>query len=177
MDRLKDKSLKYITHAGGSIDLQSLEKLHQFCKKNKLLFISMYGASEATSRMSYLPFNDMKKRIGSIGKGLQKSFILKNDDNKKILKPFEKGELIYTGDNVCLGYANNWKDLIKGDENFSTINTGDEGYFDKDGFFFITGRKNRYIKIYGHRINLDDIEKSLSMRFLNCFVNLLTAKY
>ena len=62
LERLKNMSLKYITHAGGALDVNSLLKLYKFCKKNNLKFISMYGASEATSRMSYLPFSYMKKK-------------------------------------------------------------------------------------------------------------------
>ena len=66
---------------------------------------------------------------------MQKSFILKDLDNKFIIKPFVKGELVYRGDNVCLGYANTWKDLALGDENKGILKTGDEGYFDNEGFF------------------------------------------
>jgi len=176
LNRLKNKNLNYLTHAGGSINAKSLSKLYKFCKSNNIEFISMYGASEATSRMSYLPFKDMKNKIGSIGKGLQKSFILLDKDYKQIHKPFLKGELVYRGDNVCLGYASNWKDLALGDENFSILRTGDEGYFDREGYFFISGRKNRYTKLYGHRINLDDIEKKLNIKFPNCYVKFLNNK-
>jgi len=176
LERLKNMSLKYITHAGGALDVNSLLKLYKFCKKNNLKFISMYGASEATSRMSYLPFSYMKKKIGSVGRGLQKSFILKDLDNKLIIKPFVKGELVYRGDNVCLGYANTWKDLALGDENRGILKTGDEGYFDNEGFFYISGRKNRDVKLYGHRVNLDDLEKNLNMKFSNSYVKYMNKK-
>lgn len=176
LERLKIKSLKYITHAGGALDSNSLLQLYRFCKQNNLEFISMYGASEATSRMSYLPFIDMKKKIGSIGKGLQNSFVIKDQSNKKIIEPFKKGELVYEGDNVCLGYAHNWKDLALGDKNLSILMTGDEGFFDNEGFFYISGRKSRYIKLYGHRISLDEIEKSLNKKFTNCYVKFLDEK-
>ena len=170
LERLKNNSLKYITHAGGSIDKNSLLGLHRFCEKNYIEFISMYGSSEATSRMSYLPFIFMRKKIGSIGKGLQRSFIIKDKNNKQITKPNKIGELIFQGDNVCLGYANSWKDLALGDQNLSILETGDEGYFDKEGFFYISGRKSRYIKLFGHRISLDEIEKNLNLKYQNCYV-------
>jgi acyl-coenzyme A synthetase/AMP-(fatty) acid ligase len=176
LNRLKSKYLKYLTHAGGPIDKKLLLKIYNFCKKNNLKFISMYGSSEATSRMSYLPFLDMKRKMGSIGKGLQKSFKVKDKENNQILDPFTKGELIYEGDNVCMGYANNWKDLALGDKNHSVLRTGDEGYFDKDGFFYISGRKNRYFKLYGHRISLDEIEKNLNTSFINCYVKFINEK-
>jgi len=176
LERLKFKSLKYITHAGGALDSNSLLQLYKFCKQNNLEFISMYGASEATSRMSYLPFIYMKKKIGSIGKGLQNSFVIKDQNNKKIIEPFKKGELVYEGNNVCLGYANNWKDLALGDKNSSILMTGDEGFFDNEGFFYISGRKSRYIKLYGHRISLDDIEKNLNKKYSNCYVKFIGEK-
>ena len=96
--------------------------------------------------------------------------------NKKISEAFKTGELIFRGENVSMGYANSWKDLALGDKNFSTLKTGDEGYFDKDGFFYITGRKNRYVKFYGHRISLDEIEKNLNKKFKNCYVKFIDDK-
>ena len=76
-----------------------------------------------------------------------------------------------------MGYANSWKDLTLGDKNFSILKTGDEGYFDKDGFFYIQGRKNRYVKFFGHRISLDEIEKNLNKKFKNCFVKFIDEKF
>ena len=63
---------------------------------------------------------------------------------------------------MCLGYANSSEDLIKKDINNSVLRTGDIGYFDKDGFFYIVGKKSRYIKIAGNRISLDEIEKIIN---------------
>ena len=176
IERLKIKSLKYLTHAGGPLSTSALNNLYKFCKKNNLKFISMYGSSEATSRMSYLPFKFMLKKLGSIGMGLQSSFIIKDNKNNPIKVPYKKGELIYKGKNVSMGYANNWKDLALEDENLSILKTGDEGYFDKDNFFYISGRKNRYIKLYGHRINLDDIEIEINKKYSNCFLKFINNK-
>ena len=101
-----------------------------------------------------------KEKIGSIGKPISNgTFLLENENKKIIKKPNCNGELIYKGENVCLGYANSSEDLIKKDINNSVLRTGDIGYFDKDGFFYIVGKKSRYIKIAGNRISLDEIEK------------------
>jgi acyl-coenzyme A synthetase/AMP-(fatty) acid ligase len=60
-----------------------------------------------------------------------------------------------------LGYAENRLDLEKGDENNQSLQTGDIAYYDEDGFYFIVGRIKRFIKLFGNRVNLDDIENLL----------------
>ena len=160
---LKDeffKFLKYSTIAGGHLDNNLKLSLLDFYEKLGISLITMYGAAEATSRMSYLPTEYSRKKIGSIGKPISNgTFLLENENKKIIKKPNCNGELIYKGENVCLGYANSSEDLIKKDINNSVLRTGDIGYFDKDGFFYIVGKKSRYIKIAGNRISLDEIEK------------------
>ena len=94
-------------------------------------------------------------------------FYLVNENKKKILKPFTNGELVFKGNNVSLGYSKNLKDLEKGDENKSILYTGDIAFKDKDNFFYIVGRKNRFIKIFGIRYNLDDIEDILKKNKIN----------
>ena len=160
---LKDeffKFLKYSTIAGGHLDNNLKLSLLDFYEKLGISLITMYGAAEATSRMSYLPTEYSRKKNGSIGKPISNgTFLLENENKKIIKKPNCNGELIYKGENVCMGYANSSEDLIKKDVNNSVLRTGDIGYFDKDGFFYIVGKKSRYIKIAGNRISLDEIEK------------------
>ena len=74
-------------------------------------------------------------------------------------KDSKEGELIFEGENVSMGYALDHKDLLKGDSNNGMLKTGDIGYKDADGYFYITGRKSRFIKINGIRLSLDDAEK------------------
>ena len=78
----------------------------------------------------------------------------------------QEGELIFYGQSVSLGYANNSLDLILADENNGILRTGDIGYMDSDGYFFITGRKSRFIKINGIRIGLDDLEEMIEKEFV-----------
>ena len=80
---------------------------------------------------------------------------------KIITKNNRAGELVYSGKNVCLGYANNIGDLSKGDSNYGIFKTGDIAWRDKDNYYFIVGRKDRYIKIHGNRINLEELEKNI----------------
>lgn len=156
------KSLKYATQAGGKLNHKLIKNIIQIFEKNKIKFIQMYGAAEASARMTYLDWKYAKKKIGSIGKSipLGKIYIIDRNNNK-IKENFKKGELVYEGKNVCMGYANNYLDLALPDKNKGLLNTGDIGYVDNDGFFFITGRKNRYAKIYGIRVNLSELETLL----------------
>ena len=118
--------------------------------------------------MSYLPPEKLILKKGSIGQPLvDTKFYLVNENKKKILKPFTNGELVFKGNNVSLGYSKNLKDLEKGDENKSILYTGDIAFKDKDNFFYIVGRKNRFIKIFGIRYNLDDIEDILKKNKIN----------
>ena len=144
------KSLKYLTVAGGKTKKETLEYLFKTCKKNKIKFFVMYGQTEASPRMSYFDLTKYPEKIGSIGKTLNNSKFEINKD-----------ELVFYGENVSLGYAKNLNDLKKGDINKGKIKTGDLGYKDMDNFYYLTGRKKRISKLFGLRINLDDIEKFL----------------
>ena len=157
------KYLKYTTQAGGKLDSTLSKKIiSNFANLNKKFFI-MYGAAEATARMSYLPWEYASKKIGSIGLAIPGGkFRIKNKEKNKTLNDNETGELIFSGKNVCLGYANNIDDLSKGDENNGILNTGDIARKDKDNFYYIIGRKDRSVKIYGMRINLAELEYKIS---------------
>jgi acyl-CoA synthetase (AMP-forming)/AMP-acid ligase II len=78
------------------------------------------------------------------------------------------GELVYQGANVSMGYAENCFDLCKGDENHGVLHTGDIAKRDVDGFYYIVGRKKRFLKVYGNRINLDEVEQSIQQAGYVC---------
>ena len=90
---------------------------------------------------------------------------------KKINMPFVEGELVFKGRNVFLGYAKDINDLKKGDEKNQLLYTGDIAFKDKDNFYYISGRKNRFIKLYGIRFDIDDIENILLKNKIkvNCY--------
>ncbi len=153
-------SLKYITHAGGLIQQDTKNYILKVCKLKKIKFISMYGATEATARMSYIPWNFKNKSANCIGKAIPggKFWI----ENKKKLTKFNSiGQLVYSGENVSLGYANTYKDLKKRDTNNGILKTGDLAKLGKDNYYYLVGRKSRIIKINGYRIDLDFIENKL----------------
>lgn len=156
------KSIKYTTQAGGKMNTLLINKIINLYKKKKIKFIQMYGAAEATSRMSYLKWLCAPKKIGSIGKPIPGGkFFLINEKGEKIKRKNELGELIYLGKNVSMGYAKNDKDLALPDLNNGILKTGDLAYKDKDGFYFIKGRKNREVKLFGNRVSLLELENIL----------------
>ena len=157
--RFKLPSLKYFTQAGGKISEKLQEKIAKYAITSKKKFIIMYGQAEATSRMSYLPHNYAKGKIGSIGKPIPGGkFKIFNSFDKEI-SVNKEGELVYYGKNVFMGYANTPTDLTKPDENNGILKTGDIAKKDKQNFYYIVGRKKSFVKILGNRINLDEIEK------------------
>ena len=154
--------LKTITQAGGRLKKELVKDFSEYCIQNKKKFFVMYGQTEATARMSYLPSEHVSEKLESIGIPIPKgSFEIIDDANNLISKNYTEGELIYKGPNVSMGYANNFKDLSKPDINKGILHTGDIAKRDNDNFYYIVGRKNRFIKLYGNRINLDETEKLL----------------
>ncbi|MDB4846365.1 AMP-binding protein [Candidatus Pelagibacter sp.] len=164
-DKFKFTYLKYLTQAGGKIEDATLRYFGNSCKKMNIEFWTMYGQTEASPRMSYLKWRNFFLKYGSIGKPLEGTkFKIMNDKRKIINKSNIVGELIFYGKNVSLGYSNNLKDLNKGDVNKGKLFTGDLAYKDDSGHYYIVGRKNRISKIFGLRINLDDVEKHLKKK-------------
>ncbi len=153
------KTISYTTQAGGKMNLILLKKIISKYKTSKIKFLQMYGAAEATSRMSYLKWKDAEYKLGSIGKPIPGGkFYIVGKNGTKIKKAYKSGELIYKGENVFMGYAKSLKDLSLSDLNRGLLKTGDIAYRDKSGFYYIVGRKDRYAKIYGVRIDLSELE-------------------
>jgi len=161
-DKLNLKNIKYFTQAGGKLNENLSKKIIDYCKKENKKFFTMYGAAEATARMSYVPWNHASNKIGSIGITVKGGRLWIEKDEKKIEENNTEGELVYSGKNVSMGYATNVKDLNKGDENKGILKTGDIAKKDNDNFFYIQGRKDRYVKIFGNRVNLFELEEIIS---------------
>lgn len=150
--------LRYITQAGGKLSEENGKYFTQICQRKNIDFFIMYGQTEASPRMSYFKTNDFPKKINSIGKAIPGGKICLYDNSNNIVNnPYKNGELVYYGQNVMMGYAENQQDLEKTDDLKGVLYTGDVAFFDEDGFFFIAGRKNRFTKIQGLRMNLDDL--------------------
>ena len=160
--RMQLPSLKYITQAGGKLVKEMAEEFNTICEEKGIRLIVMYGQTEATARMSYLPWEYAREKAGSIGIAIPGGrFSLIDVNGNEITNPDEVGEMVYFGENVTLGYAENRKDLNKPDENNGELHTGDMAKRDADGFLYVVGRLKRFLKLFGNRVNLDEVETLL----------------
>lgn len=148
-------SLRYFTQAGGKLRDDLVRKYAEFAKEHDKLFYVMYGQTEATARMSFLEPSDLMDHISSIGKPIPGGRFELNE---------ETSELQYEGPNVYGGYAECVEDLSTF-ESPALLSTGDLAKVDEQGFYYLTGRSKRFVKIFGNRINLDELEAALSKRF------------
>ncbi len=164
--RMNLPSLRYMTQAGGKLLPELHRQFAEYAQERGCKFIVMYGQTEATARMAYLPAEKSLEKYGSMGIAIPGGrFELIDVDDSVIQNPGIVGELVYYGDNVTLGYAEHGEDLIHGDERNGVLVTGDMAKRDEDGFYFITGRKKRFLKIYGNRVNMDEVERLIRAEY------------
>ena len=168
-ERMDLPHLRYLTQAGGKLSKELVTEYYNICQKKNIRFIVMYGQTEATARMSYLPWEFLPEKAGSIGIAIPGgSFFLEDSNGNTITSADTEGELIYKGKNVSLGYACSNNDFAAGDTNAGILHTGDLAKRDEEGFYYITGRKKRFLKIYGNRVNLDEAENMLKSQGFDC---------
>ena len=164
--RMNLPTLRYMTQAGGKLILELHSKFAEYAAANDKKFIIMYGQCEATARMGYLPSEYAVSKCGSMGIAIPGGkFHLIDVNGDTVTEPEVTGELVYEGANVTLGYAEKGEDLCLGDERGGVLQTGDMAKFDSDGFYYIVGRKKRFLKIYGNRVNLDETERLIKGHF------------
>ncbi len=164
--RIDLPSLRTMTQAGGKILPELHEKFARYAEEHDKSFVVMYGQCEATARMGYLPPEKAVEKKGSMGIAIPGGqFRLIDVNGNNITTPFTTGELVYSGRNVTLGYAECGEDLSKGDERHGVLETGDMAQFDEDGYYYIVGRKKRFLKIYGNRVNLDEVDRLIKGEF------------
>lgn len=166
--RMQLPELRYMTQAGGKLIPELHKKFAEYAKEAGKKFIVMYGQCEATARMGYLPADKALEKCGSMGIVIPGGkFHLIDAAGSEITDSNVTGELVYEGANVTLGYAECAEDLSRGDERQGILQTGDMAQVDEDGFYYIVGRKKRFLKIYGNRVNLDEIDRLIKGKFDN----------
>jgi long-chain acyl-CoA synthetase len=154
----KDKleSLRYCSQAGGHMSRQIKLDLRKALPEHTDIFI-MYGATEASARLSYLDPKDFDRKIDSIGKAISGVTLRVIDESGREVPHGQTGELAAAGPNIMKGY---WKDPETTSRvlDHNGYHTGDLGYMDDEGYIYLVGRKDNLLKASGHRINPQEIE-------------------
>ncbi len=153
--------LKTMTQAGGRLAPERVKRFAVGLRNHGVRFWVMYGQTEASPRISYLPPEMAEAVPHSIGYAVPGGVIrLRDSAGDVVTDPAATGELCYTGPNVMMGYAENRSDLTQGAE-VSELYTGDIAKRDGAGRWEIVGRSSRWVKVVGLRISLDGIETDL----------------
>ncbi|MGB3722867.1 MAG: AMP-binding protein [Pacificimonas sp.] len=148
--------LRMLTQAGGKLPDRLVSHFADLCAGEGWDMHVMYGQTEAAPRISHVPPDRLKDKVGSVGIAVPGGDISIADDT---------GELVYRGPNVMMGYAESREDLARGDDMGGILHTGDLARLDEDGFAYITGRLKRFIKLSGTRTNLDAVEAWAASRY------------
>ena len=152
--RIDLPDLMTLVQAGGHLDVDSRWKAHRFMEERGGSFCVMYGQTEASPRMTTLSHQDFPSAPASVGPALPGGSLEIEDSDED-----GRGEVLYRGPNVMMGYAECREDLAKGDEFCGLLRTHDLGFLDEAGRLTLTGRASRSGKVYGLRVNLDEVEK------------------
>jgi acyl-CoA synthetase (AMP-forming)/AMP-acid ligase II len=165
--RLSDKilaNLVCVTQAGGALAPQLTRHFWQYFTSHGVRYFTMYGQTEASPRISYVPPECALDKLGSVGIAIPGGKVSLAED----VAGSGEGELIYEGPNVSMGYAQTAADLAEGDCFGGRLYTGDQARIDEDGFVTIVGRRKRFIKLHGISVNLDHAESVLRDAGLDC---------
>ena len=158
--------LRYVTQAGGRLSPDRVRTFARLGRRHGWQLFVMYGATEATARMAYLPPELAESRPTSIGRPIPGGTLS--------LEPVDGwsepdvGELVYQGPNVMMGYAHTPGDLALG-KTVERLRTGDVARRSPDGLYEVIGRSSRFVKLYGLRIDLQRVEAALSEEGVTAF--------
>lgn len=162
--------LRFMTAAGGRMPPALVDTFRQKLAGEGKRFFVMYGQTEATARIAYVPPESLADNADCIGLAIPGGTLeLVDEAGKPVLKPDQPGELVYRGPNVMMGYAESRADLARCDE-VEALHTGDIATCDANGFYRIVGRTKRMSKIAGLRINHEAIEVALLQQGISATV-------
>ncbi len=147
--------LRYVTQAGGSLAPALIQEFRSIVPHAR--FFVMYGQTEASARLSYLPPELLDSKIGSIGKGIPGVELSVLDEQGLPVLPGQVGEIVARGPNVMLGYWNS-PDETRRVLDEKGLHTGDLARVDEDGFIYIVDRKKDFIKAGAHRVSAREVE-------------------
>jgi len=155
-ERGRCRALARVLQAGGRMPPDLIRELREALRAEAQIFV-MYGATEATARLTFVPPACLMEKIGSVGVPIPGVQLEARDPVGRAVGVGEIGELYAKGDNVALGYV--------GDDEQSArhfvdgwLRTGDLGRIDADGFWWLEGRREPFIKSFGFRVSPREIE-------------------
>lgn len=158
--RFKDsrfRSLRWLQQAGGPLPNSCIQEIVD-AQPDVRLYV-MYGQTEATARLSYLPPERLRDKLGSVGRGLPSTKLeVLTTEGRPVSPGYDEiGEIVASGENVTLGY---WRDPQETAKYFrdGRLYTGDLARIDSDGFIYIVGREREIIKCGGNRVGAKEIE-------------------
>ncbi|MCC6538351.1 MAG: AMP-binding protein [Bryobacterales bacterium] len=154
-------SLRTYTQAGGALRVDLAQHFHAATAAAGARLFVMYGQTEATARIAYVPPARLAEKFGSIGIAIPGGWL----SLAPVDGDAECTELIYEGPNAMMGYADGPAGLALGDELGGRLRTGDLARIDADGFYYLTGRLKRIAKLFGRRLSLEDLEHQVETRF------------
>lgn len=158
LKKMKFPDLRWLQQAGGHLPAVFLRELRE-CLPETQIFV-MYGQTEATARLSYLPPEMLDRKMGSIGKGIPGVRLQVLDETGTSVTPGQVGEIVAQGENIALGY---WRDPEASRANFQSgsLRTGDLATVDEDGFIYVVDRAQDFLKCGGNRVSCRRIEAML----------------
>lgn len=160
-ERMDLPTLECMTQAGGRLEPEEIAWLGELGQRTGRRVFIMYGQTEATARIAYLRPDQVLAKAGSIGRPIPGGELwLADEQGEPVPRPGVEGQLMYRGPNVMMGYAETRQDLALG-QGPDVLATGDLARADDDGDFWITGRLKRFVKLFGNRFGLDEIERQL----------------
>jgi long-chain acyl-CoA synthetase len=151
-------TLRYVAQAGGKLPNVFIEELKQLLKGVEIYI--MYGQTEATARLSYLPPDKLEEKLGSIGKGIPGTELKILGEDGSEVDIGETGELVASGGNIMKGYFKDEEETNKVLKN-GYLYTGDLATRDSEGYIYIMSRKKHIIKSGGNRISPKEIEDTI----------------
>ena len=165
-DRMELPKLRTLAEGGGKLTDKMFKWIATYCKNSGKRFCATFGTSETSARMAFLDPEKALEKIGSMGKAIPNGelFLLDEVQNED---GTVTGELGYRGPNVTMGYAICRDDLMKDDEFCGEYHTGDIARRDQEGYYYIIGRKGRFLKLFGLRVSLDETERILKTQYPN----------
>jgi acyl-CoA synthetase (AMP-forming)/AMP-acid ligase II len=150
--------LRYVQQAGGHLAPTYVRELKESLPETRIFV--MYGQTEATSRLSYLPPELLEKKLGSIGKAIPGVTLRVLNECGLEVSPGEVGEIVGEGENVALGY---WRDPGESATTFrdGKLYTGDLATTDEEGFIYVVDRAKDFLKCGGKRVSCREVEERL----------------